>query len=121
MGAKALIYFEIVTTFALTIGLVVVNLTKPGKGIDVSALAKSAAKTNSVIPCGVKVHLTIDGMARTTEDFNMRVRQYAGSYERACDPEEQQKFADLLQICFEAWEAYLEAAPNADGHVPNYQ
>jgi aerobic C4-dicarboxylate transport protein len=40
VGAKALIYFEIVTTFALAIGLIVVNLTKPGSGIDVSALAK---------------------------------------------------------------------------------
>ena len=40
VGAKALIYFEIVTTFALAIGLVIVNITKPGAGIDVSALAK---------------------------------------------------------------------------------
>ena len=40
VGAKALIYFEIVTTFALAIGLIVVNVTKPGAGIDVSALAK---------------------------------------------------------------------------------
>src|SRR6267142_6980028 len=40
VGAKALIYFEIVTTFALAIGLIVVNLTKPGSGIDISALAK---------------------------------------------------------------------------------
>jgi len=41
VGAKALIYFEIVTTFALAIGLLVVNLTKPGAGINVSALATS--------------------------------------------------------------------------------
>jgi aerobic C4-dicarboxylate transport protein len=40
VGAKALIYFEIVTTFALAIGLIVVNVTKPGAGINVSALAK---------------------------------------------------------------------------------
>jgi aerobic C4-dicarboxylate transport protein len=40
VGAKALIYFEVVTTFALAIGLIVVNLTKPGASIDVSALAK---------------------------------------------------------------------------------
>ena len=40
VGAKALIYFEIVTTFALAIGLVIVNITKPGAGIDVSVLAK---------------------------------------------------------------------------------
>src|SRR5438309_7471804 len=32
VGGKALLYFEIVTTFALAIGLVVVNVLKPGKG-----------------------------------------------------------------------------------------
>ena len=40
VGGKALLYFEIVTTFALAIGLVVVNITKPGEGLDVSSLAK---------------------------------------------------------------------------------
>jgi proton glutamate symport protein len=33
MGVKALIYFEIVTTLALIIGLVAVNVTKPGVGV----------------------------------------------------------------------------------------
>jgi aerobic C4-dicarboxylate transport protein len=40
VGGKALLYFEIVTTFALAIGLAVVNITKPGAGLDVSALAQ---------------------------------------------------------------------------------
>jgi aerobic C4-dicarboxylate transport protein len=40
VGGKAFIYFEIVTTFALAIGLIVVNLTKPGAGVNVAALAK---------------------------------------------------------------------------------
>jgi aerobic C4-dicarboxylate transport protein len=40
VGGKALLYFEIVTTFALAIGLLVVNVTKPGAGLDVGALAK---------------------------------------------------------------------------------
>ncbi len=40
VGLKALIYFEIVTTFALAIGLVVVNVTKPGAGLDVSSMAR---------------------------------------------------------------------------------
>ena len=40
VGGKALLYFEIVSTFALAIGLVVVNVTKPGAGLDISALAK---------------------------------------------------------------------------------
>ena len=34
MGLKALIYFEIVTTFALFIGLAAINLTKAGVGIS---------------------------------------------------------------------------------------
>ena len=33
MGLKALLYFEVVTTLALVIGLVAVNLTKPGLGM----------------------------------------------------------------------------------------
>ncbi len=33
MGVKALVYFEVVTTLALVIGLVVVNITKPGVGV----------------------------------------------------------------------------------------
>ena len=40
VGGKAFLYFEIVSTFALAIGLVIVNLTRPGDGVDVSALAK---------------------------------------------------------------------------------
>ncbi len=41
VGGKALLYFEVVTTFALAIGLLVVNITKPGAGLDVSSLAKA--------------------------------------------------------------------------------
>src|SRR3954447_13570024 len=37
MGAKALLYFEIVTTIALFIGLLVVNLIKPGVGVTLAA------------------------------------------------------------------------------------
>ncbi len=37
MGIKALIYFEIVTTAALFIGLAVVNFTKPGVGVVLAA------------------------------------------------------------------------------------
>ena len=39
VGGKAFIYFEIVSTIALAIGLIVVNVTRPGDGVDVSALA----------------------------------------------------------------------------------
>ncbi len=36
MGAKSLLYFEIVTTFALIIGLLVANIAKPGAGVVLS-------------------------------------------------------------------------------------
>jgi proton glutamate symport protein len=39
MGIKALIYFEIVTTAALFIGLMVVNLVKPGVGVALNGNA----------------------------------------------------------------------------------
>src|SRR5215471_15774564 len=47
MGAKAILYFEIVTTLALFIGLAVVNFTKPGAGValvgggDITSLVKT--------------------------------------------------------------------------------
>lgn len=35
VGLKAIIYFEIVTTFALMIGLLVINIFKPGSGMNI--------------------------------------------------------------------------------------
>jgi aerobic C4-dicarboxylate transport protein len=62
VGGKALLYFEIVTTFALAIGLVIVNLTKPGEGLDVSALAK-----------GDVSKFTEQGKAMSFVDFAMHI------------------------------------------------
>ncbi|MFC3530898.1 dicarboxylate/amino acid:cation symporter [Vogesella facilis] len=51
VGGKALLYFEVVTTLALVIGLVVVNVLKPGAGmnvdpatLDTGAIAKFTEK-----------------------------------------------------------------------------
>src|SRR5438045_8663611 len=45
MGIKALVYFEIVTTAALFIGLAVVNFTKPGAGVTLAASNIDIVKT----------------------------------------------------------------------------
>jgi len=37
VGGKALIYFELITTLAIIIGLLVANIFKPGKGVQVNA------------------------------------------------------------------------------------
>jgi proton glutamate symport protein len=44
IGLKALVYFEVVTTFALFIGLAAVNLTKPGVGVSLSGVARPEDK-----------------------------------------------------------------------------
>jgi len=58
VGVKALLYFEVVSSFALVIGLVVVNVLKPGQGFNadphaldagaVSTYAKKAGEQSSV-------------------------------------------------------------------------
>ncbi|WP_061021013.1 dicarboxylate/amino acid:cation symporter [Bradyrhizobium sp. CCH5-F6] len=45
IGVKALVYFEVVSTFALVIGLVIGNLVKPGAGFGAGA-ANEAAVAN---------------------------------------------------------------------------
>lgn len=44
VGWKALLYFEVLTTLALIIGLLVANLAQPGVGMDISASEKEASK-----------------------------------------------------------------------------
>ncbi|MBD1381810.1 cation:dicarboxylate symporter family transporter [Metabacillus arenae] len=41
LGGKTILYFEIVTTFAIAIGLLAANLFHPGSGLDTSNLEKS--------------------------------------------------------------------------------
>ena len=43
IGAKAILYFEIVTTLALFLGLAAVNLVRPGAGIPIHSSAAEAA------------------------------------------------------------------------------
>src|SRR6267154_5313589 len=44
MGIKALVYFEVVTTAALFIGLAIVNLTRPGVGVNIAGATAEALK-----------------------------------------------------------------------------
>ncbi|MDO3675865.1 cation:dicarboxylate symporter family transporter [Paenibacillus ehimensis] len=45
LGGKTILYFEIVTTIAIIVGLLFANIFKPGAGIDMSGLAKTDIKT----------------------------------------------------------------------------
>jgi proton glutamate symport protein len=48
LGLKSLIYFEVVTTFALVIGLVMVNWLQPGAGINLANATPGSAVTDLV-------------------------------------------------------------------------
>src|SRR5678815_4462891 len=44
LAFRSIIYFEVVTTIALAIGLIAVNLTKPGVGVDLGAATAQAGE-----------------------------------------------------------------------------
>ena len=49
VGLKAIIYFEIVTTLALVIGLLVINILKPGVGMNIDPKTLDAKSVESYI------------------------------------------------------------------------
>jgi len=67
IGGKAILYFEVVTTIALFIGLAAVNLVKPGVGVQLAkAPAAGLAQANTVSQMIEHIFPTsiIDAMAR---------------------------------------------------------
>ena len=64
VGLKALLYFEVVTTFALAIGLVVVNVVQPGVG------SRAVATTRNVKDAAKYVEA---GRSMTVEEHLLRV------------------------------------------------
>jgi len=69
MGIKSLVYFEIVTTMALFIGLAAINLSQAGKGINLPALAKTemitAAKQSAA---DVVIHIFPENIAKAVAE-----------------------------------------------------
>jgi proton glutamate symport protein len=69
IGGKAVLYFEIVTTFALFLGLGIVNLVRPGDGVPIARtaadkIAAAAPTTLSAIVEHTFPASIIDAMAR---------------------------------------------------------
>ena len=68
IGARAVIYFEVVTTMALFVGLAFVNFFQPGKGVDLSHTKALDAPTATVTWQGIIEHTfpasIIDSMAK---------------------------------------------------------
>jgi proton glutamate symport protein len=117
LGLKALIYFEIVTTFALLIGLAAINLTEAGKGIIqnpemATEIPKLAPKSASEIILhifpeniarsiaeGEVLQIVIFclffsiGLAKTKETFRKPILRFAESLSEVMF-----KFTDLVML-----------------------
>ena len=61
IGFKTIVYFEIATTIALVLGLVMANVLKPGAGfnIDVSSISMNAVESMKNIPNGMDFAQTL--------------------------------------------------------------
>jgi len=64
VGGKALIYFEVVSTFALAIGLIVANVAKPGAGFNVDPAHLDSSSI---------AQYTTNAHAQTTTEFIMHI------------------------------------------------
>jgi len=59
VGIKALVYFELVTTLALIVGLIIINILQPGVGMNVDA--------KTIDTKSIQVYTTKAGQQSTTE------------------------------------------------------
>ena len=86
VGGKALLYFEVVSTFALVIGLVVANVLKPGAGFNADAATLDGAAVASYAKTAA---------SQTTTDFLLHIipRTFFDAFTGS---------GDLLQVLFVA-------------------
>jgi len=69
MGIKALIYFEIISTLALVVGLIAVNLVRPGVGVHLQAAEGAAEITSHPLTIGeVIAHIFPQSIAQAAAE-----------------------------------------------------
>ena len=71
MGLRAIVYFEIVTTLALLIGLAAVNLTKPGVGVNLPVGQKSDIAAAAQTWDQILVHSFPESVIRAMAEGNV--------------------------------------------------
>ncbi|PYT05652.1 MAG: dicarboxylate/amino acid:cation symporter [Acidobacteria bacterium] len=98
MGVKALIYFEIVTTFALFIGLAAVNITKPGVGVSLAGIARPEDKA------------VLAERARSLADEASEASKRANDYAAAANPEAASRAAAEAAVAAQKSSAAAQAA-----------
>lgn len=68
MGVKAIVYFEAVTTLALFIGLVAINLSKAGVGAKLPAVSGEALQTQKLTASETILHIFPENFAKSVAE-----------------------------------------------------
>lgn len=79
LGGKTLIYFEVVTTIAIVVGLLAANIFQPGEGVDMSTLSKGNieqyVQTSEEVQhngfADILVHIVPSNIVQSMADGNM--------------------------------------------------
>src|SRR5580693_2755755 len=103
IGLKSLIYFEIVTTLALLIGLGAINISRAGEGLTATALATSMGPAPSAAPLHwdeFLLHIFPENLAKSVaENQILQVAVFAVLFGIALGRLAEAKRAPLLGFC----------------------
>jgi len=107
MGVKALVYFEVVTTFALAIGLVAIDISKAGVGLAVTTVASQTAPPPTHWD-DFLLHVFPENLAKSiAEGEILQVVVFAIFFGCAVAMMSETKRAPVLRLCESVSEAML--------------
>ncbi len=103
MGVKSLVYFEVLTTLALVIGLVAINLSKAGVGLVLPAAAGAGAEIQKVAPThwdDFLLHVFPENIAKSVAEGQiLQVAVFAVFFGIALASLSEAKRAPVLRLC----------------------
>jgi proton glutamate symport protein len=103
MGVKALVYFEVVTTLALGIGLLAINITKAGVGLTIPAAGNAVQAIAPIPPThwdDFLLHIFPENLAKSiAEGQILQVAVFAVFFGIALATLSEAKRAPVLRLC----------------------
>jgi proton glutamate symport protein len=103
MGIKALVYFEVVTTLALVVGLAAINLSRAGVGLAIPAAAGAVAPAAAPPPThwsDFLLHIFPENIAKSiAEGQILQVAVFAVFFGIALATLSESKRAPVLRLC----------------------
>ncbi len=105
IGIKSLIYFEVVTTLALVVGLVAINLSQAGRGLTLPAGPTAMEATSQAAPVATHwqdflLHVFPENIAKSVAEGQiLQVAVFAVFFGIALAGLNAQRRATVLQLC----------------------